>query len=224
MKILLVEDEPDLAHFIKKGIKSESFEVDVAFDGQIGKSLFQMNMYDIAILDVNIPFMNGFELCKLFKSENPKMPVLLLTALDTIDDKTAGFESGADDYLVKPFEFKELLLRIRALTNRYHLSSSLGNTIVVDDLELNPYTKTVIRAGILIELSTREFSLLEHLMKNHDKVVSRVEIAEKVWEINFETNTNVIDVYINYLRNKVDKNFDKKLIHTIVGMGYILRS
>jgi two-component system, OmpR family, copper resistance phosphate regulon response regulator CusR len=224
MKVLLIEDEPELASFIKKGLKSQTFEVDVAFDGKIGKSLFERNTYDIAIVDVNIPYINGFELCKLFKGYEPKVPVLLLTALDSIDDKTEGFNSGADDYLVKPFEFQELILRISALTKRQQLNyNPYNDSIKIADLELNTHIKTVTRAGELIELTSKEFSLLEYLMRNQGKIVSRVEISEKVWDINFDTNTNIIDVYVNYLRNKVDKKFTPKLIHTVVGMGYVLR-
>lgn len=223
MKVLLIEDEPELANFLKKGFLSEAFEAEMAYDGQIGLSLFQNNIFDIVILDINIPRINGFELCKIFKEQNPRVPVLMLTALDSIQDKISGFGAGADDYLVKPFEFKELLLRMRALTNRYALTGKIGSSLHIADLELNPDTKVVMRAGQLIELTTREYALLEYLMLNKEKIVTRVDIAEKVWDINFDTNTNVIDVYINYLRNKVDKNFDTKLIHTVVGMGYVLR-
>jgi len=225
MRILLIEDEPDLASFIKKGLKSQAYEIDVAFDGKVGKSFFERNLYDIAIVDINIPYINGFALCKLFKSQEPKVPILLLTALDSIDDKTEGFNSGADDYLVKPFEFQELILRISALNKRQQLNyNPYKDTIKIADLELNTHIKTVTRAGDLIELTSKEFSLLEYLMRNQGKIVSRVEISEKVWEINFDTNTNIIDVYVNYLRNKIDKKYTPKLIHTVVGMGYILRN
>lgn len=224
MKILLVEDEPELASFIKKGIKSESHEIDVAFDGKVGRSLFEKNIYDIAIVDINIPHINGFELCKTFKNHEPRIPVMLLTALDSIDDKTEGFKSGADDYLVKPFEFRELLLRINALSKRTMLNiGKVEESLKVADLELNPHIKTVMRAGELIELTSKEYGLLEYLMRNKGRIVSRIEISEKVWDINFDTNTNIVDVYVNYLRNKVDKKFDHKLIHTVVGMGYVIR-
>lgn len=225
MRVLLIEDEPDLASFIKKGIKSQAFEIDVAYDGKIGRSLFERNLYDIAIVDVNIPYINGFELCKIFKTHEPKVPVLLLTALDSIDDKTQGFNSGADDYLVKPFEFQELLLRIAALSKRQQLNfNPYLDTIKVADLELNTHIKTVTRAGELIELTSKEFALLEYFMRHQGKVISRVEISEKVWDINFDTNTNIIDVYVNYLRNKIDKKYTPKLIHTAIGMGYVLRA
>ncbi len=225
MRVLLIEDEPDLASFIKKGLKSQSHEIDLAFDGKVGKSFFERTLYDIAIVDINIPYINGFELCKIFKSHEPKVPILLLTALDSIDDKTEGFNSGADDYLVKPFEFQELILRIAALNKRQQLNyNPYKDTIKIADLEMNTHIKTVTRAGELIELTSKEFSLLEYLMRNQGKIVSRVEISEKVWEINFDTNTNIIDVYVNYLRNKIDKKYTPKLIHTVVGMGYVLRN
>ena len=223
MKILLVEDEVELANFIKKGIASSAFDVDVAYDGRTGKSFFSNNNYDIAILDINVPIINGFELCKQFKAEKPEMPILMLTALDSIEDKTEGFEAGADDYLVKPFVFQELMLRIKALTNRFVTNLGADSTIKVADLEVNTLTKSVLRRGKLIELTNREFDLLEYFLLNKGKVISRVEISEKVWDINFDTNTNVVDVYVNYLRNKIDKNFEPKLIHTVVGMGYVLK-
>lgn len=224
MKILLVEDEPELGTYIKKGLLSQSYEVDLAFDGRMGKSFYEKNIYDISIIDINIPYINGFELCKLFKSINNKIPILLLTALDSINDKTEGFNAGADDYLVKPFEFQELKLRINALNKRNSYSYFSDSSILkIADLELNRHTKVVLRGGKLVELTAREFSLLEYLMLNNNKVVSRVDISEKVWDLNFDTNTNIIDVYMNYLRNKIDKGFDSKLIHTVVGMGYVLR-
>lgn len=223
MKVLLVEDEPKLASFVKKGFESEGYELDVAFDGQMGRSLVQQHVYDLVILDVNLPYINGFELCRLIRAGNGQLPVLLLTALDSLDDKVIGFEAGADDYLVKPFAFKELLLRARALTKRCSDSASVKQVLRVADLELNLDAKTVTRQGQRIDLTTREYALLEYLLLNRGKIVSRVDIAERVWELNFDTNTNVIDVYVSYLRKKVDRDFTPKLIHTVVGMGYVLR-
>jgi two-component system copper resistance phosphate regulon response regulator CusR len=165
--------------------------------------------------------MNGFELCKLFKQQNNQIPIIMLTAFDSIDNKTTGFEAGADDYLVKPFEFKELLLRVKALTRR-NLNED-KRVLTIADLELNVSAKSVSRAGKRIDLTAREYTLLEHLMLNKGRIISRVDIAEKVWDLNFDTNTNVIDVYVNYLRKKIDKDFSPKLIHTVVGMGYVLR-
>lgn len=221
MKILLVEDEERLASFIRKGISAEGYEVEVAYDGRAGLALFRRETYDIIILDVNLPQMNGFELCRLIRSENETIPVLMLTALDSLADKSDGFNAGADDYLAKPFEFQELLLRLRALTRRN--SSRLKQILRLADLELNLDTKTVTRAGKRIDLTTREYTLIEYLMLNKGKIISRVDISERVWSLNFDTNSNIIDVYISYLRKKIDKGYSPKLVHTIVGMGYVLR-
>ena len=221
MKILLVEDEERLASFIRKGISAEGYEVEVAYDGRIGLSLFHRDIYDIIILDVNLPQINGFELCRLIRAENEDVPVLMLTALDSLDDKSDGFNAGADDYLAKPFEFQELLLRLRALTRRS--GSKQKQILRLADLELNLDTKTVTRAGKRIDLTTREYALIEYLMLNKGKIISRVDISERVWSLNFDNYSNVIDVYISYLRKKIDKGFSPKLLHTIVGMGYVLR-
>lgn len=172
MKILLVEDEPKLAAFVKKGFEHEGYEIDVAYDGQMGRSLFQRQPYDLAILDVNLPHINGFELCRMLRREQPEMPVLLLTALDSLDDKVTGFEAGADDYLAKPFAFKELLLRARALTKRAATTEAGRHVLRMADLELNLDSKIVTRAGQRIDLTTREYALLEHLLLNRDKIVS----------------------------------------------------
>ncbi|CCH54790.1 Transcriptional activator protein czcR [Fibrisoma limi BUZ 3] len=221
MKILLVEDEERLASFIRKGMLAEGYEVEVGYDGRTGLSLFRKDVYDIIILDVNLPQLNGFELCRLIRSENETVSVLMLTALDSLSDKSDGFNAGADDYLTKPFEFQELLLRVRALTRRS--GSKQKQILRLADLELNLDTKTVTRAGKRIDLTTREYSLMEYLMLNKGKIISRVDISERVWNLNFDSNTNVIDVYISYLRKKIDKDFSTKLLHTIVGMGYVLR-
>lgn len=221
MKILLVEDEDRLASFIRKGISAEGYEVEIAYDGRMGLSLFRKNSYDIILLDVNLPHINGFELCQLIRADNESVPVLMLTALDSLADKADGFNAGADDYLAKPFEFQELLLRLRALTRR---SGTKPKQILrLADLELNLDTKTVTRAGQRIDLTTREYSLMEYLMLNKGKIISRVDISERVWSLDFDSSTNVIDVYISYLRKKIDKGFSTKLLHTIVGMGYVLR-
>lgn len=221
MKILLVEDEERLASFIRKGMSAEGYEVEIAYDGRTGLSLFRRNSYDIILLDVNLPQINGFELCRLIRADNAEVPVLMLTALDSLADKSDGFNAGADDYLAKPFEFQELLLRVRALTRRN--GSRPKQVLLLADLELNLDSKTVARAGQRIDLTTREYALLEYLMLNKGKIISRVDISERVWSLNFDTTTNVIDVYISYLRKKIDKNFSPKLLHTIVGMGYVLR-
>ena len=222
MKILLVEDEPKLASFIQKGFEHEGYELTVAYDGRMGESLYQQQPYDLVILDVNLPHINGFELCRRIRQSHAQVPVLLLTALDSLDDKEAGFEAGADDYLVKPFAFKELLLRARALTRRAD-GAGAAQVLRMADLELNLDAKMVTRGGRRIDLTTREYALLEHLLLNRGKIVSRVDIAERVWELDFDTSTNVIDVYVSYLRKKLDRDFSPKLIHTVVGMGYVMR-
>ncbi|MEZ0541333.1 response regulator transcription factor [Fibrella arboris] len=221
MKLLIVEDEERLASFIRKGMLAEGYEVEVAYDGRIGLSLFHKDIYDIIILDVNLPHITGFELCRLIRAENETVPVLILTALDSLADKADGFNAGADDYLAKPFEFQELLLRVRALTRRN--GPKHKQILRLADLELNLDTKTVTRAGKRIDLTTREYALMEYLMLNKGKTISRVDISERVWSLNFDTNTNVIDVYISYLRKKIDKGFSTRLLHTIVGTGYVLR-
>ena len=221
MKILLVEDEERLASFVRKGMMAEGYEVEVAYDGRMGLSLFRRDSYDVILLDVNLPQINGFELCRLIRSEDEVVPVLMLTALDSLADKSDGFNAGADDYLAKPFEFQELLLRVRALMRRN--GPKQKQFLQLADLELNLDNKTVTRAGQRIELTTREYALMEYLMLNKGKIISRVDISERVWSLNFDTASNVIDVYISYLRKKIDKGFSPKLLHTIVGMGYVLR-
>lgn len=223
MKILLVEDEENVATFIKKGLQNEGFEIDVAYDGMMGWRLYDNKKYDVVILDINLPKLNGFDLCREIKQSEKSQPVLLLTALDSLTDKELGFGAGADDYLVKPFEFRELVLRINALARRANAYDQTGKRIVIDDLVLDTSARVVTRAGVRINLTTREYTLLEYLMINAGKIVSRVDIAEKVWDIHFDTNTNVIDVYINYLRKKVDTNTSKKLLHTVIGMGYMIK-
>jgi len=223
MKILLVEDEPPLASFVKKGFEHEGYDVTVAYDGRTGWSLYEQQPYDLVILDVNLPYVNGVELCRRIRGASQRVPLLLLTALDSLDDKEAGFAAGADDYLVKPFEFRELLMRARALTQRYAVASGERRELRMADLVLDLDAKTVARAGQRIDLTTREYSLLEHLLRNRGRVISRVDIAERVWDLDFDTTTNVIDVYVSYLRKKLDRDFSHKLIHTVVGMGYVMR-
>lgn len=221
MKILVVEDELKVASFIRKGLEENSHEVHVEHDGISGKTQAISQKFDVIILDLNLPLLNGIEVCSEIRKTNKKVPILMLTALGTIENKVHGLDSGADDYLVKPFEFSELLARIRALSRRNLEETTHIHKIA--DLELDNYTKQVTRGGKKIDLTAREFALLEYLLRNRGRVVSRVDIAEKVWDINFDTGTNVIDVYINFLRKKVDKDFSPKLIHTLVGMGYILK-
>lgn len=222
MKVLVVEDEPKLAHFIKKGLEEKGFEVDVSFDGQTGESLTKNNIYDIIILDVIMPYINGLELCKRIRLNKIETPILMLTALSSIEDKVTGFNAGADDYLVKPFEFNELVARIGALTKRSSGSQKKVNILEAGDLQLDIDKKVAIRGDLVIALTSKEYQLLEFLIRNKGRVVSRSEIAEKIWEIKFDTGTNVVDVYVNILRKKIDKDFDVKLIHTRIGMGYLM--
>lgn len=222
MKILLVEDEPKVAAFIKKGLEEQAYEVTQAFDGFFGRKLALENEYDLILLDVILPHLSGLEVCREIRKQNTNVPILMLTALGATDDKILGLDSGADDYLVKPFEFKELLARIRALTRRAHEAPS-GEVLKMADLEMDLVKKTVTRAGHPISLTAREFALLQYLLRNRERVVSRVDIIEQVWETSFDTGSNVIDVYINFLRKKIDKDYSPKLIHTLVGMGYVMK-
>ncbi|TAE34817.1 MAG: DNA-binding response regulator [Bacteroidetes bacterium] len=222
-RLLVVEDEAKVATFIKKGLETQSYQVDVGADGREGKRLFGSTNYDLVILDVNLPFVSGLELAEYIRTKNETVPILMLTALDTTTDKLLGFEAGADDYLVKPFEFLELMARVRALLRRGGPPETREASLRFADLELDLMQKVARRQGVTIDLTAREFALLEFFLRSPNRVVSRVDIAEKVWDINFDTGTNVIDVYVNYLRNKVDKPFEPKLIHTVVGMGYIMK-
>jgi DNA-binding response OmpR family regulator len=223
-RILVVEDEPKVASFVKRGLEENGFSCEIASDGLMGKRMFNAGSYDLIILDLNLPYKNGIELCKEIRISDQKVPVLMLTALGTTEDKLTGFESGADDYLVKPFEFRELLARIRSLLKRISVAETGGNILTVLDLEVNLSTYEVTRNGKTIELTQKEFALLVYLLRNKGKVVSRMEIAENVWDINFDTGTNIIDVYVNFLRKKMDKDFSPKLIHTQTGVGYILKA
>jgi two-component system copper resistance phosphate regulon response regulator CusR len=221
-KILLVEDEPKVSAFIRRGLEEEGFEVEVAYDGPLGQRLALSREYDLLILDVILPGCNGYEVLKALRAQDQATPVLMLTALGTTQDKLLGFDGGADDYLVKPFDFAELLARVRALTRRYGRGEK-GRLLSLADLTVDTAAKSVSRGGQAIRLTAREFNLLELLLRHQGRVLSRAEIAEHTWEESFDSGSNVIDVYVNYLRNKVDKGFDSKLIHTVVGMGYVMR-
>ena len=227
LKILIVEDEPSVLQFIEQGLKENNCEVDIAYDGICGEKLALSKKYDVIILDIIIPLQNGLELCKKIRSENNDVKILMLTALGTIDDKLEGLLAGADDYLVKPFDFLELLARIKSLAKRTNQiaddSTKAQNIIKVADLEINTDNKRVKRGGKEITLTAKEFALLELLAINKNRVLSKVVIAEKIWNITFDSGTNVIEVYINFLRKKIDKDFPNKLLHTLVGMGYILK-
>ncbi len=223
IRILLVEDEKKIADSLKKGLSEQNYTVEVAYDGDEGRRLFENYHFDLVILDINLPGMSGFALCKKIRNRNPSIPVVMLTALSATDDKIEGFDAGADDYIVKPFDFKELLVRIRALLKRIYQNIPVGNILKVGDLVINLDSKEVSRGGNGISLTAKEFQLLEYLVRNRNKVVSRADIALNVWDIDFDTKTNVIDVYVNFLRKKLDNDFEKKIIHTQVGVGYILK-
>ena len=222
-RLLVVEDEAKVALFIRKGLETQSFSVTVAADGREGKRLFGSERFDLVILDVNLPVVSGLELAQYIRTHNAHLPILMLTALDSTTDKLMGFEAGADDYLAKPFDFLELVARIRALLRRTDPCEETQPLLRLADLELDLRQKVARRMGRTIDLTAREFALLSYLLRNQGRVVSRVDIAEQVWDIGFDTGTNVIDVYVNYLRKKIDKNAPVKLIHTVVGFGYVLK-
>lgn len=223
IKILLVEDEKKIASALKTGMEEQGFYVLVAYDGTMGEKLFYNYSFDLVILDINLPDINGYTLSRIIRQRKQHIPILMLTAMGTVEDKLEGFEAGADDYLVKPFAFKELLARIKSLLRRTVTNFPTTHLLRVADLEINLDSKEVTRAGNRILLTAKEFQLLEYLVRNKNRVVSRADIAGKVWDIGFDTGTNVIDVYINFLRKKIDKDYPVKLIQTQIGMGYILK-
>ena len=223
MNILVIEDEPKVAAFIKQGLEEQASFVTIANDGFMGQKLATENKYDVIVLDLMLPYINGIDLCKKLRTQGIRTPILMLTALNTTDNKVAGFDAGADDYLVKPFEFKELTARLKAITKRNNQSSLTSNILSIADLEMNIDEKVVKRSGRRIDLTAKEFGLLEFFLRNQNRVISRAEISEKVWDIHFDTGTNVIDVYVNFLRKKIDKDYDNKLLHTVIGMGYVLK-
>ena len=223
MRILVVEDELQVSSFIKQGLEEQSFDVDIAYDGNMGKRLALSRDYDVVLLDLVIPGINGFDLCRILKKEKPAMPVLMLTTLGTTADKVSGFDAGADDYLLKPFEFEELIARLKALVRRSSMTGvSYSNILRFEDLRLDTDKKVARRQDKAIKLSAKEFSLLQYFMQNPGRVISRQELAEKIWNIRFETNTNVVEVYMNMLRNKIDRDFEPKLLQTRIGLGYAL--
>lgn len=224
MKILVVEDEPKTLNAIRQGLEESQFEVDIAYDGLIAQRLALKNNYALIITDVILPGLNGFELIKALRNKGLTTPILLLTALGETDDKITGFDAGADQYLTKPFQFAELLARVRSLTKRSTQVTMTAQTLSYAGLEMNLDAKTVSRDGQPIDLTAREFALLEYLMRNQGRVLSKIDIAEQVWDLNFDTGTNVVEVYINYLRKKLDRDFPTKLIHTQFGMGYVLKA
>ncbi|TSA39231.1 MAG: DNA-binding response regulator [Porphyromonadaceae bacterium] len=222
MRILIIEDEVNVVEFLQMGLTEAGYDVDSAFDGQIGYRMASSNTFDLIILDVKLPYMNGFDVCQKIREKNVNVPILMLTALGTTDDKLDGFSAGADDYLVKPFEFSELLARIKALSKRSTAGFMAGSTLKVADLELDLNKKYARRGDVIIELTAKEYNLLEFLMRNRGKVVSKAAIAEKVWDVTFDTGTNIVEVFINLLRKKIDRDFEPKLIQTRYGLGYTL--
>ena len=224
MRILVIEDEQNVAAFVQQGLKETGYEVYLAYDGTNGLDLLTQQSFDLIILDIMLPGMDGREIASKVRQMGYKdLPILMLTALGTTENIVKGLDAGADDYLIKPFKFKELLARIRALSRRSGASTVAHKTYKILDLELDSDSKSVKRAGTPIKLTSTEFRLLEFLMKNQNKVLSRIDILENVWDINFNMGTNVVDVYVNYLRNKIDKNFEPKLIQTVIGMGYMVK-
>jgi two-component system, OmpR family, copper resistance phosphate regulon response regulator CusR len=222
MNILLIEDEKHVSAFIKKGLEEESYNVDVAFDGYTGKKLALLEVYDAILIDIILPQINGLEVCRMLREAKIETPVLMLTALGSTENIVTGLNAGADDYLTKPFKFKELLARIDALIRR-NQKRIINPLFRIAGLELNDFTKEVKRNGQLIKLTAREFSLLQYFINNLGIVKSRIQILESVWGNAYDNNSNIVDVYVNYLRNKIDKDFSPKLIHTITGMGYIFK-
>jgi two-component system, OmpR family, copper resistance phosphate regulon response regulator CusR len=224
-RILIIEDEQRIAQNIAKGLNEKDFETEIAYDGLIGSKIARSSHFDLIILDVNLPSMNGYEVCKNIRQRDPSIPILMLTALGETEDKIEGFGVGADDYIIKPFDLRELLARINVFLRRSQpIPEPMPSSILrVADLVVNTETKMVTRSGQSLNLTVKEYALLEYLVKNAGKIVSKSDISEKVWDANFDTGTNVVEVYINFLRKKIDRDFDQKLIHTKSGMGYILK-
>lgn len=223
MNILLAEDEPGIAGFLVKGLSESGYTVSLAPDGTTAFQMAVANTYDLYILDIMLPGINGLELCRMLRKANDKKPVLMLTALGTTDNVVAGLDAGADDYLVKPFKFAELQARVKALLRRASGSMETTQVLQIADLEMDLDARLVRRAGKEIALTSTEYHMLEYFLKNKRKVISRMDLLENVWGVDFNMATNVVDVYVNYLRKKVDKDFEPRLIHTVIGMGYILK-
>lgn len=222
-RILLAEDEPKLGQIIQEELTRQGYNTDVAYDGLVAEKLFQQHNYSLVLLDVNLPYKNGLALCKEFREAKQSLPIIMLTALGEIQDKMDAFNLGADDYIVKPFHFNELFARIKVFLKRSDPNAEQGEKIVIADLEIDLLNKTVTRGGTIINLTAKEFALLALLAKSKGKVISKQDILEKVWGLSFDTGTNTIEVYISFLRNKIDKPFETKLIHTKPGFGYFIK-
>lgn len=221
MRILVVEDEKKVASFIKKGLEEEHYAVDIAYDGEEGLALAQINEYDLILLDIMLPKLDGMEVLTRIRGNGSSVPILILTAKDSVEDIVTGLDTGSDDYLTKPFSFAELVARVRALLRRR--AHEKMDILTVGDLSLTTSTHRVKRGGREIELTPKEYALLEYFMRNPNRILTRTLITEHVWDYHFDPETNVIDVYVNYLRKKIDHGFQKKLIHTIRGSGYIMK-
>ena len=218
--LLIVEDEQRLAEVLQKQLHESGLRADVACDGYVGKKMMEKTNYDLVILDINLPLMNGYELCAEIRKTNSNTPIIMLTALSSPENKLVGFESGADDYVLKPYDFRELLARINVFLKRSNTIVLPTGKLKIANLEMDLNSKSVMRSGQKIELTSKEFSLMELLVNNKNKVLTREYIIEKVWNLDFETGTNIIDVYVNYLRKKIDRDFEPKLIHTKFGFGF----
>ncbi|MES2702246.1 MAG: response regulator transcription factor [Bacteroidota bacterium] len=223
MNILLVEDDPNIASMVRKGLTEAGYNISIAPDGNTAFQMAIDHQYDMYILDIMLPGINGLELCRMLRKTKDNHPVLMLTALSTTENIVTGLDSGADDYLVKPFKFSELLARIRALSRRTPNAAGDENALRISDLVLNLDSRMARRNGVDITLTSTEYRLLEYMIKNQKKVISRIDLLENVWGVDFNMTTNVVDVYVNYLRKKIDKEFEPKLIHTVIGMGYIMK-
>jgi len=220
INILIVEDEQRLADILKKQLEESGFSAEIANDGYNGKQLVEKKKYNLIILDINLPLINGYDLCKEIRKTNNNIPIIMLTAFGTPDNKIAGFEVGADDYIVKPFDFRELLARVNVFIRRSDSNVMISKKIGIADLVMDLNTKTVTRSNKKIDLTVKESLLLETFLKNKDKLLTREFIIEQVWGIDFDPSTNIIDVYVNYLRKKIDRDFEPKLIHTKFGFGF----
>ncbi|MBA4144570.1 MAG: DNA-binding response regulator [Azospira oryzae] len=224
MKILIIEDEAPVVSFIRRGLIEAGHDVIVAMDGNTGFQMAQSEEINAVLLDVMLPGMNGIELCRKMRENKITTPVIMLTALGMTENIVNGLNNGADDYLVKPFKFAELLARLTAVTRREKVPPVENTVLKIEDIVLDTRSKITTRNNIKVDLTATEYKLLEFMMKHEGRVLSRAELLENVWDVHFDMNTNVVDVYINYLRKKIDKNHGKKLIHTVVGMGYVMRS
>ncbi|OIN58228.1 response regulator transcription factor [Arsenicibacter rosenii] len=224
-KILIIEDDRRIAQNISRGLLDEGYETDIVYEGTNGRQIALQQDFDLVLLDINLPGLSGFEICRSLRQEKPALPIIMLTAMGEVEDKIEGLQLGADDYIVKPFDFRELSARITTCLRRADLlrKNDSDDILRIADLTVNVSTKVVKRQNRYIDLTAKEFALLECLLRNRGRVISKMDLAEQVWNLNFDPGTNVVEVYINYLRKKVDKDFTQKLIHTRPGLGYMIK-